>query len=193
MNGSPFGNAANTALPGGAGDYLTCGPDERAARHVVMIAAMRYRPAGFKSKAGTIIQEYQVLKTDAPENHAVGATKSRVYNLDNNLSLGNFVTDLCAYRSHILGKAITQQSYTQAEWDRFCQVATGMLPLTVENDKELFEAVGAAGYRGQVLTSVCLNRPTQKGNPFTVCSFSTPTPQDFEGLEHLFAPAEATG
>lgn len=183
---SPFGNAANTALPGGAGDYLTTGENNEPARHVVMISSMRFRPAGHKSKNGTIIQDFQVLKTDTT-NHKVGSTKSRVYNLDNTLSLGNFVTDLCAYRSHILGKVVTQQSYDQATWDTLCQVATGMLPL--EHDAELNTATAGQGYRGQVLTAVCINRPTQKGNPFTVCSFSAPTPRDFEGLEHLFDSA----
>lgn len=183
MNGtsnSPFGRIGNAPLPGGGGNYLTFGEDKQPARHVVMIEGIRYKAPGFKSPAGTVIFEYQMLKTDTT-NHKVGATYTRTYNLQGQLALGNVATDLAQIRSAILGRAVQPAEVTP----EITEAATGLRALDASSDPD-FAALGLATYRGQVLTAVCWNKPTQKGAEFTACAFSAPTPQDLQGLEHLF-------
>jgi hypothetical protein len=186
---SPFGGVGNAPLPGGGGRYLTYGLDANGkpvpARHVVMIANLTFRPPGFKSKNGTVIESFQILKTDTT-NHKVEAEYDRVYNLDNQLALGNTAQDLAAFRSVVLGRPVNPAELTP----EMTEAAYGLRALDASSDPEVF-AAGYTTYRGMVLTAVCWNKPTQKGADFTACTFQTPTPQDLEGLEHFFgAPAE---
>jgi hypothetical protein len=183
---NPFGAIGGAALPGGGGNYLTYGPGKEPARHLVMIENIRYKAPGFKSEQGTVVEDLQILKTDV-ENHKVGASYARVYNLKGVLSMGNFKQDLAAFRTAILGREVPPQEIT----DVIAQVATGLLPLTVASDPELF-AASPGGYRGHIVVAVCHHTlTTAKKADFTICSFCTPLPSDLAGLEHLFAPAEA--
>jgi hypothetical protein len=189
MAGSPFDNVGNASLPGGGGRYLAYGLDANnkpvPARHVVMIGNLTFRPPGFKSKNGTVIESFQILKTDST-NHKVGAEYDRVYNLDNQLALGNTAQDLAAFRSVYLQRPVNPAELTP----EMTEAAYGLRAIDAKSDPEL-AALGIDTYRGMIVTAVCWNKPTQKGAAFTACTFQNPTPQDLEGLEHLFAaPAE---
>jgi hypothetical protein len=195
MPGSPFGGVGSASLPGGGGRYLTYGLDANnkpvPARHVVMIASLTFRPPNpnpaAKSRTGTVIESFQILKTDTT-NHKVGAEYDRVYNLDKILALGNTAMDLAAFRSIALQKPVSPSELTP----EMTEAAYGLRAIDETSDPEVF-AAGYTTYRGMVVTAVCWNKPTQRGQDFTACTFVTPTPQDLEGLEHLFGSESAEG
>lgn len=179
MGSNPFAGSSSAPLPGGGGTYLDSNVNGQPARHVVLLERLSWKAPGFKAKEGAAIEDYQILWTDAPENHKVGASYSIYIGFDKALAKGNCRQHLAEIQTILLEKPVSVQEIT----DEKLAAAFGVPGFSLATHDPAILKDNPAGYRGLILTCISIKKQNQaKTGEYTVHRFVTPSAED---LKHL--------